>query len=344
MTTLDNSPYKPRLGKKDYERYSELSFYEKSLGQDGFEKIAGVDEAGRGPLAGPVVAAACILDDKAPIYGLNDSKKLSEKKRLWLEAEIKDKALAYQIAFVEPEIIDQVNILEATKLAMSSAVSELSIGPDYLLVDAVVLDDIRLPQKSLTKGDAVSNSIAAASILAKTARDRYMIEASKKYPNYGFERHKGYGTKDHYRAIENHGLCSLHRLSFLKKLQAGKSTFPNHIHKGNMAEERVSQHLMQQGYAILERNFKLPPFAEADIIAKKKDYLFIIEVKARESLLPGTEPLEVIGKQKLSKLRLLASYYAESRDYTKCKVVFLAALCKLGPENKVEKITYHEIE
>ena len=190
---------------------------EHEIAQQGYKNICGVDEAGRGPLAGPVCAAAVILPDGCQIDGLNDSKKISEKKRDLLFDEIKNVALAYSIAMVDNKRIDEINILQATYLAMKNAVEGLNIKADYALVDGNRLQGLNIPFSCIVKGDAKSPSIAAASILAKVTRDRYMLDMAKKYPEYAFEKHKGYGTKAHYDAILEHGACEIHRITFLKK-------------------------------------------------------------------------------------------------------------------------------
>lgn len=184
----------------------------------GYKYVAGVDEAGRGPLAGPVYAAAVILPQDLFIPSLNDSKKLSEKKREELFEIITKEALAYSIASVSEKRIDEVNILNATFEAMNKAVSSLNISPDYVLIDGNRIRGISVPHETVVKGDSKSASIAAASILAKVARDRYITEISKKYPNYGFEKHKGYGTPAHNSAILEYGPCEIHRKTFLRKL------------------------------------------------------------------------------------------------------------------------------
>lgn len=200
------------------EKYEVMSAFEKECAAEGKALCCGIDEAGRGPLAGPVVAAACILDPDVPIYGLDDSKKLSPKKRDALYDEITKKAKAFCVIRVEPEEIDRINILEATKNAMRAAVKGLSVNPDVLLIDAVNLTGTGIPVKPIIKGDAKSNSIAAASILAKVSRDRIMEEYDKEYPGYGFAQHKGYGTAAHYAAIHELGISPIHRMSFLKKM------------------------------------------------------------------------------------------------------------------------------
>ena len=180
--------------------------------------ICGVDEAGRGPLAGDVYAAAVVLDDQTLIDYLNDSKKISAKRREELFDTIRKKARAYCIATASVEEIDRINILNAAMLAMKRAVEGLGLMPDLALIDGNKLPDISCPAQYVIKGDATSASIAAASVLAKVARDRYMEELAQKYPQYGFEQHKGYGTKQHYAALEEFGVSDVHRRTFLKKL------------------------------------------------------------------------------------------------------------------------------
>jgi len=180
--------------------------------------ICGVDEAGRGPLAGAVFAAAVILPEGAIIEGLNDSKKLTEKKREALFTEITEKAIAYAITQASVEEIEELNILQAAMLAMKRAVEALHIKPDYALIDGDKTPSLEIPSEAVIKGDATSASIAAASILAKVARDRDMLELAKLYPQYNFDKHKGYGTKLHYEALKEHGISEIHRKSFLKKI------------------------------------------------------------------------------------------------------------------------------
>lgn len=189
--------------------------FEKRAIADGYRFIAGVDEVGRGCLAGAVVAAACILDLSKPLpEGLNDSKKLSAKRREKLDEEIRANAVCFAIAQVEADEIDKINILQATKKAMRLAVGKLNPPADFLLVDALELKDVNLPQKGIIGGDAVSASIAAASIIAKTYRDDSMRELDKIYPAYGFAKHVGYGTKAHFEALRTHGACAIHRKTF----------------------------------------------------------------------------------------------------------------------------------
>ena len=203
---------------------SQLTMWEieDSLYANGVQVICGVDEAGRGPLAGPVCAAAVILPPHLEIPGLNDSKKLTDKRRRELYPVILEKALAYGIAFADHREIDQINILQATYLAMERALAQLSIRPDIALIDGNRAKDFGLPVQTVVKGDSLSANIAAASVLAKVTRDDVMLEMAASYPQYGFEVHKGYGTKAHYEALAQYGPCPIHRMTFLKKLYGTK--------------------------------------------------------------------------------------------------------------------------
>ena len=190
---------------------------ENSLYSEGYKMICGVDEAGRGPLAGPVCAAAVILPKGLELPGLNDSKKLTDKKRRELFPIIKEQAIAYGIGLASHEEIDEINILQATYLAMERAITQLEGKADFALIDGNRAKDFGLPVRTVVKGDSLSASIAAASVLAKVTRDDIMLEMAEKYPEYGFEVHKGYGTKAHYEALRNRGHSPIHRMTFLKK-------------------------------------------------------------------------------------------------------------------------------
>lgn len=193
--------------------------YERELNALGCKYICGVDEVGRGPLAGPVVCAAVIMPLDDIIEGVDDSKKIAAKKRAYLAGQIKQKAIAYSICRVEPQLIDSINILQATRLCMKNAVEGLSVSPDYVIVDGNMTLDIAVPQRYVIKGDANSYSIGAASIIAKVYRDDLMAEYAKQYPDYAFEKNVGYGTAAHIEAIKRYGLCPIHRRSFTKKWQ-----------------------------------------------------------------------------------------------------------------------------
>jgi ribonuclease HII len=188
--------------------------FERNLWNRGIKYVVGVDEVGRGPLAGDLVAAAVILDPNNPIEGLNDSKQLSHKKRQALLIEIKEKALAYAYHFVDVETIDKINIYQASKKGMIEAIKKLDIIPEFILSDAMPLKEIGIQFEAIIKGDTLSASIAAASILAKETRDDYMIEMDKKYPGYGFKNHKGYPTKEHITALDKIGICKIHRRTY----------------------------------------------------------------------------------------------------------------------------------
>lgn len=207
--------------KKETEQIDWLKF-ENEAYENGYTCVCGVDEAGRGPLAGPVFAAAVVLGKGQIIEGVNDSKKLSKKKREALFEKIKEETLCYSIASVDEKAIDEINILNATFLAMKKAVEGLEIKPDYAMIDGNKTPDLSIDCESVVKGDANSVSIAAASILAKVSRDRYMLKMAEQYPEYQFEKHKGYGTKLHYQMLDEYGPSEIHRQTFLKTWYAKK--------------------------------------------------------------------------------------------------------------------------
>lgn len=193
-------------------------YYENLYNDNGSKLVCGIDEAGRGPLAGPVYAAAVILPPNALIDGVNDSKKISEKKREYLFDIIKEKSLCFNVSFATVEEIDKINILNATFLAMKRAFDGLKKSPDFALIDGNRMPDLGVPSTAIVKGDSLSESIACASILAKVERDRFMKKESEKYPEYFFEKHKGYGTKVHIEALKKYGPCCIHRRTFLRKI------------------------------------------------------------------------------------------------------------------------------
>lgn len=200
----------------------DLWAYEHAAFADGFTLVCGVDEAGRGPLAGPVCAAAVILPKDVEIEGLNDSKKLTDKKRRELFEVITETAVSYGIAFADEKEIDEINILQATFRAMARAMAALSVKPELALIDGNRACDFGIPVRTIVKGDSLSASIAAASILAKVTRDRLMEQYAEEFPQYGFEVHKGYGTKRHYEALREYGPSPIHRMTFLKKFYGEK--------------------------------------------------------------------------------------------------------------------------
>lgn len=205
------------MKEKEEARLVALKEQEKILRQRGFKTICGIDEAGRGPLAGPVVVASVIMPEGSMIEGVNDSKKISEKKREKLYDQILEEAISYGVGIIGQDEIDEINILNATKKGLTLSLKELTVRPDLIMVDALThIDTMGIPYESIIKGDAKCYSIAAASIIAKVTRDRIMREWDKVYPEYGFEQHKGYGTAKHIAAIKAYGLCPIHRRSFTK--------------------------------------------------------------------------------------------------------------------------------
>ncbi|HHU53549.1 MAG TPA: ribonuclease HII [Clostridiaceae bacterium] len=363
MKTNMTKQYIFRLTEQDYARFAQMSEIENKYYSEGYRIIAGIDEAGRGPLAGPVFCAACILDPNKPIYGLNDSKKLTEKRRNYLYKVIKEQALAYKIVSVSMEEIEDNNILGATKRGMTDAALGLDLHPDLLLIDAERLQDERLPaQRSIKHGDAVSNSIAAASVLAKVSRDNFMIAMDEIYPEYQFAKHKGYATAAHYAAIKKHGICELHRLSFLHKLRLGSTknqkhrTYPERendhnsdtmkmsatsTNKGVSAENQVAKNLTDVGYKVLEQNFWLRPYGEIDLILQKNKRLCFVEVKSRQSSNYKEQAIGALDDNKKWRIKKLAEYYAISRKIDFEEMIFLLAACKLNSNNQIEKIKYY---
>ncbi len=205
------------MKEKEQERLTKLKEIEKDLYQKGFQKICGIDEAGRGPLAGPVVVAGVIMPEDSMMEGINDSKKVSEKKREKLYDLILEEAISYSVAIIGQDVIDEINILNATKQGVTSVVEELEVKPDLIIVDALThINTKGIPYDSIVKGDAKCYNIAAASIIAKVTRDRIMRQWDEIYPQFGFAQHKGYGTAKHIEAIKEYGLCPIHRRSFTK--------------------------------------------------------------------------------------------------------------------------------
>lgn len=205
------------MKERELDRLTKLKEMENNLYSKGMNYICGIDEAGRGPLAGPVVVASVIMPKDSMIEGVNDSKKISESKREMLYEKIIEEAVSYGVAIIDQKEIDELNILNATKKALTTSLKELKVRPDIILVDALDrIDTLQIPYQSIIKGDAKAYSIAAASIIAKVTRDRIMRQWDEIYPQYGFERHKGYGTAAHIAAIKEYGICPLHRLSYVK--------------------------------------------------------------------------------------------------------------------------------
>ena len=275
-----------------------------------------MDEAGRGPLAGDVYAAAVILKPDTVIEGLNDSKKLTEKKRELLFDEICEKAEAYCVAVATVEEIDRLNILQATFLAMRRAVEGLGVKPKLVLVDGNRNPELPVHSRLVVKGDGTSACIAAASILAKVSRDRYMAELAEQYPQYGFEKHKGYGSKLHYQMLDAHGISPVHRKSFLKKYVRGEESPAQK--RGRLGEEAVCGWLLSEGCTIAARNYSAPPYGEIDIVAEKDGITAFVEVKTRKEG-ARVSGAAAVTPSKQKKLILAASQYADTHACGRCR-------------------------
>lgn len=276
----------------------------------GISLLCGVDEAGRGPLAGDVYAAAVILPHDFIIDELNDSKKLTEKKREELYDIIISKAVSYCVATATVEEIEEHNILNATFLAMNRAVDGLNVTPKLVLVDGNRNPHLNVHSRCVVKGDATSACIAAASILAKVERDRYMKKIADEYPQYCFEKHKGYGTQLHYEMLDKYGVSDVHRVSFLKKYLSGEKS-PSQ-RRGEMGEEVATEYLVKNKYTIMFNNYH-SAYGEVDIIAKKDDIIAFAEVKCRKRNSIATAK-EAVSASKQKKIIKTAACYIQEND------------------------------
>lgn len=294
---------------QEVERIENLCRFEKEYSQ--YEFICGIDEVGRGPLAGPVVAGAVVLPKESRILYINDSKKLSAKKREELFEVIQKEAVSVGIGMASPERIDEINILQATYEAMRQAVANLSVKPNLLLNDAVTIPGMDMKQVPIIKGDAKSISIGAASIMAKVYRDRMMEEYDHIFPGYDFASNKGYGSKEHIEAIHRQGPCPIHRRSFLKNICGsrfkGMEKAAVRRNYGMAAEEAAALFLEGKGIRILERNFR-SYHGEIDIIALEKETILIVEVKMRRNKECGT-PAEAVNLKKQKRICYTLNYY-----------------------------------
>jgi len=290
----------------EIKRIENMKAFENSLYDDGYEYIAGVDEVGRGPLSGPVVTACVIMPKDSNILYINDSKKLSSSMREELCEKIKKEAISYAVGVKDNNVIDKINILNATKEAMLEAVSSLSVKPDIILIDAVHLDT-EIKQKSFVKGDEKIYSIAAASILAKVYRDKLMDDYAKEYPIYGFEKNKGYGTYEHVEAIRKSGLCPIHRKSFCNNIVTSS------VKKGKDYENVVCNHLIKKGYNIIKRNYKCK-YGEIDVITKRNNVIIFVEVKGRSN--DSIEPKQYVDLDKQKKIILTAKHFLKEENLT----------------------------
>ena len=282
-------------------------FEKKITAERNFSLFCGTDEAGRGPLAGPVFAAAVHLANSR-IEGLNDSKKLSEKKREKLFLEICEKS-KYSIASASVEEIESLNILEASQLAMRRAVEELQkkVKVELVLVDGNIARNFPIPAICIVGGDGKSASIAAASILAKVSRDRFMREMDITYPDYGFAKHKGYGTKAHYEAIAKYGPSPIHRLSFLKKYYARQTPKPKST--GAIGEDVAFEYLQTKGYSLITRNFRCR-YGEIDLIVSDTRFIVFVELKLRDNA-SFAQATEFVSSHKQKKLHQTAEMWLQ---------------------------------
>ena len=307
-----------------------LWYYENEMIASGYSTICGVDEAGRGPLAGPVYAAAVILPAGIEIPELGDSKKLSEKTRGKLYDEIQSNALSFGIASADHREIDELNILQATFLAMNRAVDKLEIKPDMALIDGNRDPGIRFRSRCIVGGDGKSASIAAASILAKVSRDRHMAVMASKYPDYFFEKHKGYGTKLHYEMLERFGPSEIHRVTFLKKWNEEREKredtsalqdteqlkMPDYGRadmrkRGKWGESLALEYLKKKDYSLVAEGFR-SRFGEIDLIVKDGEFIVFAEVKLRKST-RFAHAREYVGKEKQRKMKATANLWLASR-------------------------------
>ncbi len=274
--------------------YRAMNDYEERARQRGFSAIAGLDEAGRGPLAGPLVVAACVLPAEHPIQGIKDSKQLTARRREILYPQVKQWARSFAIVTYGVEAIEKLNIYRATQEAMMQAIARLDPRPDYILSDAMPLPELSTPVEDLVKGDALSESIAAASILAKDHRDHLMLQIASQYPDYGFEKHKGYASAQHYAALEAFGPTRWHRPTYLRNWYAKQRD----QRVGLRGEAWVAEKMEEQGWVILARRKRFFGLAEVDILAKKQNQYVIVEVKTRHQALLDTDLLQLMPKER----------------------------------------------
>ncbi len=320
---------------------------ENRLLQEGHRFVAGIDEVGRGPLAGPVMAAAVILDPTLPTdwyEDLNDSKALSTAQRERLAPLIVEAAVASGIGSASPAEIDTLGIVPATRAAMARAVACLSVRPDYLLIDAVPLAEPGIPFRAIIHGDALCRSIAAASIVAKVARDQHMLHEDVIYPGYGFAKHKGYGTPEHLERLAQMGPCPIHRRSFapVSALVSPQpeTAPPARRLRGDAGEEAAANHLRYQGYQVVERNFRCP-WGEIDIVAQQGETLIFVEVKARRHDRMGTA-LESVTKRKQQHLILAAQEYLQRHGLQEHQWRIDVVAVRLGPGGRAESVQHVE--
>ncbi len=323
---------KIRISDKDRERYEQMSKIEAAYREQGYCLIAGVDEVGRGPLAGPVFAAACILPADIEFLGLNDSKKMTERRREALYEQIVEHAVSWHVASVSAADIDVMNILEASRLAMSNALKGLAVEPDLALVDAVSLKGFSYPVLAKVHGDAECNVIAAASVLAKVSRDHLMCQYDELYPEYSFSSNKGYGTAEHIQALKKHGACPIHRRSFLKNFSINKY---RPWRTGEETESYVASYLIGEGYKILGRRVKISGLGELDLIAIRDNTLYVIEVKGRSNSDAFGGAVNALSSGQVSRIKNCATVFSARHQLDDLPIEILYAACELTPNGKL---------
>jgi ribonuclease HII len=340
------SEYPIRITERDRERFEAMAQWERELHAQGYSLVAGVDEAGRGPLAGPVVAAACILPQDVTFYGLNDSKKMTEKRREALYKKIKDDAVAWCVTMVSEEDIDRTNILVATRDAMRQALNGLRPQPDVALIDAVALEGFDFPILPRVQGDAHSNVVAAASVLAKVTRDNMMRNFDKVYPEYGFAKHKGYGSKAHIKAILEEGPCPIHRRSFLKNIIKPFHSDTSSFETGKVVERYVAYDLIARGFSVLDRRYFLPNIGEIDLVVMRGKQLLMIECKGRgpsSHSFGGSEG--ALEEHQLNRIRRTASHWLDTHPLAEDMTIELYfAAVELDGKGLVTSLTYLPID
>ncbi|MDD2426774.1 MAG: ribonuclease HII [Eubacteriales bacterium] len=326
---------KIRISDRDRERYEKMSQIEASYRKQGYSLIAGVDEVGRGPLAGPVFAAACILPSDRKFLGLNDSKKMTARRREILYEEIVEGAISWHVASVSAAEIDEINILEASRLAMVKALKGLSLEPDLALIDAVSLKGFPYPVLAKVQGDANCNVIAAASVLAKVSRDRLMCKYDELYPEYAFASNKGYGTAEHIQALQEHGACPLHRRSFLKNFSIKKQRA---WRTGEQTESYVASFLVEEGFRLVGRRVRIQNLGELDLVAVRNKTLYVIEVKGRSKSDAFGGALNALSSRQVSRIKDCASAFAIQHQLDDMPIELLYAACELSQDGRVEEM------
>ncbi len=323
---------------------------ESTLQSQGYHAIAGVDEAGRGAWAGPVVAGVAILPQDSPtlaeeLLGIRDSKRLTPERRAFFYDRIVHSAAALGVGLVGQAALDEMGIVSASKLAMSRALDKLAIPPDYLLVDGFPLEYRDIPHESIVGGDDLCFSIAAASIVAKVVRDEIMITLHRVFPGYAFDRHKGYGTAQHREALSRLGPCAIHRLSFAPLRSTIQQNKPGRekgsIRRGTrrlgqLGEGLAAQHLEEQGYVICERNYRCT-VGEIDIVALDGEYLAFVEVRTRKSKRFGS-PEESISTAKKQKLIEVAQTYLQERESLPLDWRIDVVSIEVSPQGRLERL------